>query len=80
MECDICGSKEGLVKVKNEDGDLISLCSACYETQYEGYEATDDSDLSDEDDWDEESDEDSLADDNEIDEDEPLEADNEEDK
>jgi ribosome-binding protein aMBF1 (putative translation factor) len=83
MECDICGSKEGLVKVKNEDGNLIALCPACYETHYEGYEATAtaESEVSEEDDsWDDESDNAALDNDEEMDEDEPLDDDNEEDK
>ncbi len=44
MECDICGAKDDLVKVKNEDQEIISLCRACHETQYEGYAASHDTD------------------------------------
>lgn len=40
MQCDICGAKEDLVKVRNEDGETINLCNACYETQYEGFETS----------------------------------------
>lgn len=38
MGCDICGATEDLVKVRNEDREMINLCHACYEAQYEGYE------------------------------------------
>lgn len=47
MECDICGTKEDLVKVKTEDQDVIYLCHACHANQYEGFEASSDTD------WDE---------------------------
>ena len=62
MECDICGTKEDLVKVKTEDQDVIYLCRACHATQYEGYEATSDTD------WDENN-EDDLDEDGEDEED-----------
>lgn len=57
MECDICGTKEGLVKVKNEDQETIYVCQSCYETQYEGYEASSDTDCAEdgEDDWEDDS-------------------------
>lgn len=81
MECDICGSKEGLVKVKNEDGEMIDLCSACYGTQYEGYEASDESDFSDDDSFDDgEADGESDSDDkDELDQDDDFDDDDEED-
>ncbi len=70
MECDICGAKEELVKVKNEDGETLHVCQACYEMQYEGYEKSEADDSKDED---EESRED--EDDVEEDDDESLEED-----
>ncbi len=45
MECNICGGKDDLVKVLNEDGETIYLCEACHEAQYEGFEASSASDL-----------------------------------
>ena len=33
MECDMCGADENLVKVKNELGETIYLCQACYNMQ-----------------------------------------------
>ena len=68
MECDICGTKDNLVQVKNEDGETIYLCGECYEAQFEGYEKSDAADLDDEkEDWEdgEEPDEDDELDDEE---------------
>lgn len=64
MECDICGEIQQLVKVKNEEGETIYLCQACYETQYEGYEKTETADLDAGENWEkeEEDDEDLLGD------------------
>ena len=70
MECDLCGAKEELVKVKNEDGETVQLCSACYEAQYEGYEKDTSADLDEEDDedWEEEDEEDGDEDDEDLEE------------
>lgn len=59
MECDICGARENLVKVKNEDGDMIHLCEACYEKQYAGYKKDDAAELEEnlDEDWEEEDEE-----------------------
>jgi|GEM_PF-1746963 len=48
MECDMCGVDENLVKVKNELGETIYLCQACYDTQQDGYEKAAEADLSEE--------------------------------
>jgi hypothetical protein len=55
MECNICGARENLVKVKNEEGDVIHLCEACYGTQYEGYKKDDAAELEEnlDEDWEE---------------------------
>lgn len=45
MECDMCGADENLVKVKNELGETIYLCQACYNMQQDGYERAAESDL-----------------------------------
>ncbi len=50
MKCDICGAKDDLVKVKNEDQEIIFVCRACHETQYEGYAASHDTDWKEEED------------------------------
>ncbi|OGW70179.1 MAG: hypothetical protein A2036_02710 [Omnitrophica bacterium GWA2_50_21] len=74
MECDICGTKDDLVKVKTEDDEIIHLCRACYQTQYEGYEASNDAEWEedDEDDWEEDSenDDESFGDNDDLEEDE----------
>lgn len=69
MECDICGIKDDLLKVKTEDDEIIYLCRACYEIQYEGYEASSDADWEedDEDDWEEDSEDDAFEEDEKFD-------------
>ena len=56
MQCDICGTTEDLVKVKNEDREMIYLCQACYETHYEDFEKEDVVELKEdgEEEWEEE--------------------------
>lgn len=47
MECDMCGSDENLVRVKNELGEMIFMCQACYDMQHDGYEKSEEADLND---------------------------------
>lgn len=37
-ECKVCKSEEDLIKVKDEDGNFVYICSSCYESVCEGYE------------------------------------------
>jgi uncharacterized UBP type Zn finger protein len=37
-ECVQCGSKEKLMKAKDEDGKHVLICGVCFESTCEGYE------------------------------------------
>lgn len=37
-KCKVCESKEDLIKVKDEEGNIVYVCENCYETVCEGYE------------------------------------------
>jgi ribosome-binding protein aMBF1 (putative translation factor) len=37
-ECKVCGSQRDLIKVKDEEGNVIYVCQDCYESVCEGYE------------------------------------------
>lgn len=41
QECQICKSKEALIKAKDEEGKVIYICESCYEGACEGYERLD---------------------------------------
>lgn len=41
MECHICCSKEDLIRIRDEKGEIISVCEECYESEYSGYEKID---------------------------------------
>jgi len=49
MECDMCGSDENLVRVKNELGESIYLCQGCYDIQHDGYSKSEENDLDEDD-------------------------------
>lgn len=36
-ECRVCGTKDNLIKVKDEDGVICYVCNSCYEAVCEGY-------------------------------------------
>lgn len=38
MKCKICEGKEDLIKVKDEEGNMVYVCESCYESVCEGYE------------------------------------------
>lgn len=37
-KCKVCESKEDLIKVKDEEGNIVYVCDNCYESICEGYE------------------------------------------
>lgn len=41
MKCKVCGTKENLIKVKDEEGNLVYVCENCYESVCEGFERID---------------------------------------
>lgn len=41
-KCNVCGSQENLIKVKDEEGNIVYVCSSCYESVCEGYEKVED--------------------------------------
>lgn len=43
-KCKVCESKEDLIKVKDEEGNIVYVCENCYETVCEGYEKVEGSD------------------------------------
>lgn len=49
MECEVCGASEDLIKIRNEQGQIIQLCQNCYESEYERYEKVEGGELEEED-------------------------------
>lgn len=41
QECKVCLSQEDLIKVRDEEGNIVYICSSCYESVCEGYERID---------------------------------------
>lgn len=41
LECKVCEGQENLIKVKDEEGNIVYLCENCYESVCEGYEKID---------------------------------------
>ena len=39
--CKVCDTKEDLIKVKDEQGEITWVCEGCYESVCEGYERID---------------------------------------
>lgn len=37
-KCKVCDGEQGLIKVKDEEGNIVYVCSTCYESVCEGYE------------------------------------------
>lgn len=37
-KCKVCGSQENLIRVKDEEGNIVYVCENCYESVCEGYE------------------------------------------
>lgn len=37
-KCKVCESQENLIKVKDEEGNIVYVCENCYESVCEGYE------------------------------------------
>ena len=37
-KCKVCESQEDLIKVKDEEGNIVYVCERCYESTCEGYE------------------------------------------
>lgn len=37
-ECKICANQEDLIKARDEEGNIVYICTNCYETVCEGYE------------------------------------------
>jgi hypothetical protein len=44
-ECKVCASQEELIKAKDEEGNIVYICSNCYEGVCEGYEKVDEEEL-----------------------------------
>ncbi len=40
-KCKICEGVDDLVKARDEDGNIVSICENCYESVCEGYERVD---------------------------------------
>lgn len=45
--CKVCDTQENLIKVKDEEGNIVYVCENCYESVCEGYEKIEETEGSD---------------------------------